>query len=140
MDDVRFTTETNPSPADVERFLQFLNDYNRSAGLIYEKERLAVFARNENNEIIAGLNGYTLWNWLYIEHLAVTPAARSMGIGNKLVTDAEAEARRRGCKYAAVDTFSFQARPFYEKNGYRVCGELPDCPPGFSRYYLCKTL
>jgi len=137
---VRFTTEADPSPADIEHFLQFLNDHNRAAGLIYEKHRFSVFARNEDNEIVGGLNGYTLWGWLYVEHLAVAPDARTKGIGKQLMMKAEAEARCRGCRYAAVDTFSFQARPFYEKHGYRVCGELPDCPPGFSRYYLWKPL
>jgi hypothetical protein len=35
-------------------------------------------------------------------------------------------------------TYSFQARPFYERAGYRVFGELPDHPPGQTKYYLAK--
>jgi hypothetical protein len=34
----------------------------------------------------------------------------------------------------------FQARPFYERLGYRVFGELPDCPRGATKYYLSKRL
>ena len=39
-----------------------------------------------------------------------------------------------------LDTFSFQARRFYEKLGYVVFGELPDYPAGHSRYFLQKRL
>ncbi|MDB5536981.1 MAG: Acetyltransferase family protein, partial [Devosia sp.] len=39
-----------------------------------------------------------------------------------------------------LDTFSFQARPFYEKLGYSVFGTIPDYPPGGARYFLSKTL
>jgi hypothetical protein len=38
-----------------------------------------------------------------------------------------------------VDT-QFGARPFYERLGYSVFGELPDYPPGFSRVFLRKSL
>jgi hypothetical protein len=37
-----------------------------------------------------------------------------------------------------LDTFSFQARPFYEKLGYEVFGQLEDYPRGHSRYFLQK--
>ncbi len=50
------------------------------------------------------------------------------------------EAARRGCRYAWLDAFSFQARGFYEKLGYTVLGTLEDSPPGHSRYFLKKNL
>ena len=53
---------------------------------------------------------------------------------------AEAEAIRRGCKNAHLDTLSFQALDFYKKYGYTVFGQLDGLPPGHSRYYLRKTL
>jgi hypothetical protein len=52
----------------------------------------------------------------------------------------ERRAAERGCPHAWVDTFSFQARPFYERLGYRVFGVLPDYPTGHERYFLCKAL
>jgi hypothetical protein len=39
-----------------------------------------------------------------------------------------------------LDTFDFQARGFYERNGYELFGTLDDCPPGHKRYYLKKAL
>jgi len=53
---------------------------------------------------------------------------------------AEAEAIARGCRGAWLDTFAFQARPFYEQLGYTCFGELNDYPTGFARYFMNKAL
>lgn len=37
-----------------------------------------------------------------------------------LILALEQAARERGCTHAHLDTFSFQARPFYEKLGYEL--------------------
>ena len=51
---------------------------------------------------------------------------------------AEREAEERGCSRAKLRTFGFQARGFYQKEGYRVVGELEDYPPGRSFYWMRK--
>lgn len=53
---------------------------------------------------------------------------------------AEAEAIVRGCHGAWLDTFEFQARPFYEHLGYNCFGTLPEYPKGFSRFFMQKML
>lgn len=45
-----------------------------------------------------------------------------------------------GCKYAFVDTFSFQAPAFYEKHGYREVFTLEDYPYTEKRHYYTKAL
>jgi hypothetical protein len=37
-----------------------------------------------------------------------------------------------------LDTFEYQARPFYEKLGYDVFGTLDGYPPGYRQYHLAK--
>ena len=50
------------------------------------------------------------------------------------------EFRQRGCKYAFVDTFSFQAPTFYEKHGYREVFTIEDYPYTEKRHYYTKAL
>jgi hypothetical protein len=52
----------------------------------------------------------------------------------------EAEAKRRGCRFAELETFSFQALDFYKKNGYTVFGELDQVAGGHRWYFLKKSL
>ena len=52
---------------------------------------------------------------------------------------AEALARERGCHSAWLDTFSFQARGFYEKLGYQEFGRL-DYPPDHYKHFMRKPL
>jgi hypothetical protein len=46
-----------------------------------------------------------------------------------------------GGLFMRVDTFSFQALPFYQKQGYQQQMSLPDFPQtGMQRHDLTKTL
>jgi GNAT superfamily N-acetyltransferase len=99
-----------------------------------------VVLRDDTGTIIAGCVCETRWHWLYVDILWVHESWRGQGIGTRLLDAAEAEARRRGCTKAHLDTISFQARPFYESLGWRVFGVLDDHPPGHTRYYLQKDL
>ena len=76
---------------------------------------------------------------LFIKWLWIDEAYRRNGNGRKLMAAAEEEGRRRGCTAVWLDTFEFQARPFYEKLGYSSFGTL-DYPAGFKRFFLQKTL
>ena len=62
------------------------------------------------------------------------------GVRTKLLTAAEDLARARGCVGASLDTFEYQARPFYEKLGYELFGTLDGYPPGYRQFYLRKNL
>jgi GNAT superfamily N-acetyltransferase len=87
-----------------------------------------------------GLFAHTLYRWLFIRLLWLPEDLRRGGLGRQLLARAEAEAQRRGCIGIHLDTFSFQARPFYEKCGFRCFGTLADQPPGQHRYFMHKRL
>ncbi len=95
---------------------------------------------DDNGEIFGGLFGSTKWGWMNIGILWVAAALRGRGYGSRLVREAEAEATKRGCRHVRVGTFSFQARGFYERLGYRVVGQLEGYPPGETDYLLRKEL
>jgi GNAT superfamily N-acetyltransferase len=101
---------------------------------------LDLLVRDDSGAVIGGLHGRTGRGWLFIELLALPPALRGSGLGTKLMDMAEQEARKRGCIGVYLDTFSFQARPFYEKRGYRMFAEIPDYPTGHARYFLSRRL
>lgn len=99
-----------------------------------------IVAARQDGQLIGGLVGETGWRWLFVELLWVAEQHRGRGVGRRLLDAAEAEAVRRGARHAYLDTFDFQARPFYERAGYEVFGTLDDYPPGHCRYFLRKDL
>ena len=78
--------------------------------------------------------------WLHVRTLAVAMPVRGQGFGRELMKRAETYAVERGCTDAFLDTFSFQARPFYEKLGYRVFGTLENHPVGHQHFFMTKKL
>lgn len=140
MTNITVTVEKTVNSADEARIIAMLNEFNVSKGVTYNPVPLSVFIRDQQGEAVAGLVGSTLWDWLRISILAVDNKTRSQGYGSMLMKAAEQEAVKRGCKYAWVDTFSFQAQVFYEKNGYELFGVLDDYPPGHKRLFLKKAL
>lgn len=125
---------------DSEEISHHLMAYNRKfVGEILNK-KIGVFVLDENGNKIAGLTGSTVGNWLSIELLWVSEALRGEGVGSKLIEAAEQQALASGCRFARVDTFSFQARPFYEKLGYQLQMTLHNYPVEHERYFFTKIL
>ena len=98
------------------------------------------FVARDEIGIVGGLLGHTRWDWLYVAKLWVHERGRGQGIGTQLLNAAEELARSRGCTDASLDTFEYQARPFYEKLGYELFGTLEGYPPGYRQFYLRKRL
>jgi GNAT superfamily N-acetyltransferase len=99
---------------------------------------LDLIVRDDNDQIVAGLSAATYWTCLDIDQLWVREDLRKLGYGRQLLALAEQVARDRACTFAWLSTFSFQARTFYEKYGYYVIGQLNDCPPGATYFWLRK--
>jgi GNAT superfamily N-acetyltransferase len=78
--------------------------------------------------------------WLHVSLVWVDEPFLRQQIGTRLLDAIEDEARRRGCRAAYLDTFSYQARPFYEARGYAVFGALDDYPMGRQRFFMRKAL
>jgi GNAT superfamily N-acetyltransferase len=135
------TLEEKPDAEDTQFVSNALAEFNRQqVGRGDNHQRLAIFIRDGDNKIAGGLLGDTYWGWLYIGIFWLERELRGQGYGQRLLSMAEAEAIRRGCHSAHLDTMSFQARPFYEKYGYRVYGQLDDMPTGHTRYFMQKSL
>jgi len=119
---------------------RMLLHYNVRETRVSDYQSLTLVLRDEQEEIVGGLVGETFYGWLFVKTLVLEQALRRQSFGSQLLARAEAIGRERGCAHAYLDTFSFQALPFYEKRGYSRFGTLEDFPPGQSRYFLQKKL
>lgn len=128
---------TPAETAAVARGLLLFNEARLGAA---KEQPVTLVVRDTEGEVVGGLLGTTRWRWLYVAKLWVAESQRGTGLGSRLMLRAEEIARERGCLAAALDTFEFQARPFYERLGYTLYGTLEGYPPGFRQYYLSKQL
>ena len=133
-----------PTGAEEETIDDELVAYNLQKVPCRQREPFVKFcrcARNEEGELIGGVLACSiLWNILSIESVWVAPAYRGQHIASRLLSEVEEEARKAGCYMAQLDTFDFQAKGFYEKQGYRIFGTLEDAPKGHSHFYMAKRL
>jgi GNAT superfamily N-acetyltransferase len=100
---------------------------------------VSYFLKSSEGEVLGGLLGMIWGGWLHIKFVWVAEPVRRQGYARKLVEKAEAYAKKRGCRGAHLETFSFQARPLYEKLGYVVFGEISEFPFGHALFFLRKT-
>ena len=140
MEEPQFVIEDHPDKRDVQFLEEQIFAYNMAKTGYYDGRDIAIFLRDEQGTIIAGLWGWTWGGCLKIQYLWVREDLRGQDLGTKLLAAAEAEGRARGCKIVVLDTHSFQAPLFYQKLGYEVYGVLEDDPVGYQHSYLRKRL
>ncbi|AJQ95493.1 hypothetical Protein YC6258_03457 [Gynuella sunshinyii YC6258] len=57
-----------------------------------------------------------------------------------MLSKLEERAVSLGAKQAVLETYSFQAKGFYEKNGYELRMTLDNCPETEQLHYMTKVL
>lgn len=128
---------------DIEEIDQRLGEFNQSKlNFVGESEKRISYVMKKENSIIAGISACIDWGFiLHVELLFVEDAYRHQGLGQLLIEKVEKEAKALGAGMAQTDTFDFQAKDFYLKQGYEIFGELENSPcPGHKRFYLKKIL
>ena len=149
MDEVTFSThlcvnqqEMEATKADVGVLLNALgSNIIKNLALAEFGRAIRIFIRDSEGRTVGGIVGDAYGTWAFISLLWVEESLRNQGYGTELLQRLEAEALRLGCRNALVDTYSFEARPFYERWGYEVFATLEDCPDdGHRKYFLRKRL
>ncbi|WP_105437752.1 GNAT family N-acetyltransferase [Neorhizobium sp. T25_13] len=130
----------SPLPEDLAAISEGLTAFNEADVGPSERQALAILIRDIDGKVIGGLSGYTAWGWLFTQWLFIPETLRGEGMAGKLLSQAEQEARARGCHGAWIDTFSPVARKAYMRQGYEIFGELLEFPKGRTRTFLRKAL
>ena len=135
---MQLTTPQPPQDDEIEALRIGLSGYNKDHAGTHLRERIASFIKDEEGKVHGGIIADIKWGWLHIDWLWIDERIRKEGWGGRLLTTMEQYAGSKGITNFHLETTSFQALPFYQKQGYTVFGELPDMPPGHITYFLKK--
>jgi GNAT superfamily N-acetyltransferase len=142
MDHATIIEAETPLPEHRQAVLDRLVAFSdpRAGDRDWPEHPLCLAIRDAEGAVAGGLWGRFYYDWLFIELIFVPEDRRGQDLGSALLAMAEAQARAWGAVGVWLDTFSFQARGFYEKRGFTVFGEIADYPAPHRRFFLSKRL
>ena len=132
--------ESDLSESDLDILRNGMRKYTEEHVPWETYEEVTYSIRDEDGKLQGAALGEAGRGWLKVELIWIAKPFRHQGYGSKLLTALEARAIEMGAKQAFLDTFSYQARPFYERHGYCVFGTLSDYPEGHCRFFMQKRL
>ena len=126
---------------DAEYIDDKLVEYNWSqVPAVHDFEFIGRKIQGDKDEpIAAGFAGVNFWNIAFVEMLWVDEPYRNQGIGSRLLSDIEQEAKNNGACIVMIDARDWNVE-FFKKFGYTVYCTLEDYPNGYSKYKLLKRL
>ena len=126
---------------DAEYIDDKLVEYNWSqVPSVHDFEGIGRKIQDDNGEpIAAGFAGVNFWNIAFVEMLWVDEPRRNQGIGSRLLSDIEREAKKIGAGIVMIDARDWNVE-FFKKLGYTVYCTLEDYPSGHSKYKLQKRI
>ena len=114
---------------------------NKSDSVVDEyQEKEFNFLAYDDNKLIGGAIGFIQYDWYFLDMLYINEEYRKRKIGTNLINKIEDFARKEKLIGIRTDTWDFQAKEFYEKMGFKLFGELKDCPLGTISYFFEKKL
>ena len=138
--DGKIVVERSHSAATSRKLWKGLIRFNREQAGPLRYSRSILSIRDEKGRLLGGVITQSWWQETYIELLWLAARARGAGLGGSLIKEAERRAQRRGSRVIHLSTYSFQAPAFYESQGYKRVGTVPDSPQGAKRYFYFKRL
>jgi GNAT superfamily N-acetyltransferase len=139
MNSYEIRIEDKAAPEDLQALWRNLYEFN-VVQTGQHGQFISVFLRDSEGQIVGGAHGWTAFGWLHIDVLWLREDLRRKGMGRQVLEATEQEAKKRGCKFAELETFSFQALGFYQRNGYTIFGELGHIAGEHRWYFLKKDL
>jgi GNAT superfamily N-acetyltransferase len=93
---------------------------------------------HDGDTLIAGGSGCTEYRRLFVHALWVAEAYRGRGIGSRMLRELEAEALRRGCRDAIIETLDDVVADLYRRLGYGLVAHLPAYLGSCDRHIMVK--
>jgi GNAT superfamily N-acetyltransferase len=137
---VALTLAIDESSDTFNTLLEEMKAFNRAAVDVPPSQKFNAVLRDERERIVGGVAATLSADSLYLDIVWADKLIRGQGHGRELMEAIEAEGRRRGARYAWLYTMSWQARPFYEKQGYVCVGEMPFLGGKHHYYFMWKAL
>ena len=103
-------------------------------------ESFGFFIRDNNGTVIAGASGWIMFGGIYTDLLWVSTELRGQGQGGRLMKAVEDLGVAKHCRFATVNTFNFQALPFYLALNYVIQLERKGYDGAAINYFLYKSL
>lgn len=130
-----------------DEYREFINSKLKSFNDVFSPHHLksrkegyfTYFDIRLQEDLKGGLVGMIYWNLMEIEDFYISQSHRNKGFGRELLLRAIDIAHEKRLNYVLLRTYSFQAKDFFYKYGFRVVGEITDYPPGES-YYIMKLV
>ena len=92
----------------------------------------------DENRVVAGGLGRTEYLRLFVQHLWVAEHVRNQGIGSRILRDLEAEAAKRGCRDALIETLDDSVAQLYSRLGYQSLACVRSYVGRFNRHIMLK--
>jgi len=142
VDDGAYPLVVEDSPADAD--LALLEERVTAAAIaaagVGEDRPFAVFVRDGEQRIVAGISGMTWGGCCELHAMWVDEPLRRRGLARALMAEAESVARRRGCTVVEFFAYDLLAPGLYKKLGYETVGAIEGCPAGSAARWYRKDL
>ncbi len=132
--------DANPNSEETKQIWRGIAENAKQVSGLDAGNGFAFYLKDESQMILGGCSGYIFYGSIYVDLLWVHESLRNQHYGAQLMQHAEALGRENQCKIMTVNTMDFEARPFYEKLGFKVEFERTGFVGGDSMFFLKKDL
>ena len=132
--------ELTNSAKDKKKIEELMLSYNQNAIGKIDVEPFMFTLKDESNNIVGGIFGDIIPEWMFINTFITAEDARHKGNGQKMFDLAEELAKKNNCKKIMLRTNEYHSYNFYKKNGFKVNSVVEDLPSGYREYTMVKEL
>lgn len=137
---MKLALEKDENDEVLKALMAGMKAFNNAAVPDINSHKIVAAIRDDAGKVIGGVIGRLAGDSVYMEVVYNDDSVRGTGMGRELMLLAEQEAKTLGAREAWLYTMSFQAKPFYEKLGYRQFAELNWIGETYKRHFMRKDL